>query len=229
MRAYLQGLVPRFRRGLTAVIGRALPYLIRRSVRRGLRGVYARGAWDALPPGGVLLAANHHTWWDLYLAWSIGQRLKRPLSGLILPETLRQFPFFRSIGAVPTTELREVLRRLGRGELVVVFPEGELRPAGPVGALEPGLAFLAGRARVPVYPVAIRAAMRGAERPEVFLALGSPVEPSEVAAALTGLLAELEADLQRYDPEQPPPGFVRWSGGGGSTNERTSWVSWWLG
>ena len=211
------------------MIGWALPYLIRRSLRGGLHGVYAKGTWDELPPGGVLLAANHHTWWDLYLAWFIGQRLKRPLNGLILPETLRQFPFFRSIGAVPTTELREVLRRLGRGELVVVFPEGELRPAGPVGALEPGLTFLAGRARVPVYPVAIRAVMRGAERPEVFLALGSPVEPAGVAAALTELLAGLEADLQRADPEGPLPGFVRWSGGERSTNERTSWVSRWLG
>ncbi len=211
------------------VIGWALPYLIRRSLRRGLHGVYAKGAWDELPSGGVLLAANHHTWWDLYLVWFVGQRLKRPLSGLILPETLRQFPFFRSIGAVPTTELREVLRRLGRGELVVVFPEGELRPAGPVGTLEPGLSFLAGRARVPVYPVAIRAVMRGAERPEIYLALGGPVEPSEVAAALTGLLAGLGADLQRAEPEGPLPGFVRWSGGERSTNERTSWVSRWLG
>ena len=71
--------------------------------------------------------------------------------------------------------------------------------------------------------------MRGAERPEVFLALGSPVEPAGVAAALTELLAGLEADLQRADPEGPLPGFVRWSGGERSTNERTSWVSRWLG
>lgn len=229
MRAYLHGLVPRFRTGLTTAVGWALPYLMRRSLRRGLHGVYAKGEWDALPPGGVLLAANHHTWWDLYLSWLIGQRLNRPLGGLIQPETLRQFPFFRRVGAVPTTELRSVLRRLAHGELFIVFPEGELRPAGPVGALGPGLAFLAERARVPVYPVAIRAVMRGAERPEVFLALGGPVEPAEVAAALTALLGRLEADLQRADPEQPPAGFVRWSGGERSTNERASWVSRWLG
>lgn len=228
MRAYLRGLVPRFRTGLTRVVGWALPHLMRRSLRRGLGGVYARGAWDALPPGGVLLAANHHTWWDLYLSWLIGQRLGRPIGGLIRPETLRQFPFFRHVGAVPTTELRAVLRRLARGELFIVFPEGELRPAGPVGALGPGLAFLAARARVPVYSVAIRAVMRGAERPEVFLALGGPVEPADVAAALTELLAGLEADLQRSDPERPPAGFVRWSGGAASTNERTSWASRWL-
>lgn len=229
MRAYLQGLVSRSRTLLTRAIALILPYLMGRSLRRGLHGVYVRGAWDTLPPGGVLLAANHHTWWDLYLSWLIGQKLRRPIGGLIQPETLRQFPFFRLLGAVPTTELRSALRRLGRGELFIVFPEGELRPAGPVGALGPGLAFLAERARVPVYPVAIRAVMRGAERPEVFLALGAPVEPAAVGAALTGLLAELEAELGRSDPERPPPGFDCWSGGVGSTNERAAWVGRWLG
>lgn len=229
MRAYLQALWSRLRALLTAGIGLALPRLMRRSFRRGLHGVYARGAWDALPLGGALLALNHHTWWDLYLAWLIGQRLGRPLSGLILPETLRQFPFFRAVGAVPTTELREVLRRLSRGELVVVFPEGGLRAAGRVGVLEPGLEFLAQRAGVPVYPVAIRAVMRGAERPEVFLVLGRATEPASVAAALTHLLAELEAELAVTDPERPLPDFVSWSGGAANTNERAAWVGKLLG
>ena len=226
--SYLAFLGERLRVLVTAVIAWTLPFLIRRSLKRDLHGVYARGAWDALPAG-ALLAANHHTWWDLYLAWLIGQKLGRPLSGLILPETLEQFPFFRQIGAIPTTELREALRRLRRGERLIVFPEGELRAAGQVGRLEPGLAFLASRAPAPVYPVALRAVMRGAQRPEVFIVLGEVVSPGEVAAALNELLAGLEAELARADPEAPLPGFTCWSGGAASTNERAAWVGKLLG
>jgi hypothetical protein len=224
VRAYLRGLPLRAGARLNALIGRALPWLIRRALRRELHGVYASGAWAALPPTGALLAANHHTWWDLYLAWLVKRRLGRPLSGLILPETLRRFPFFRAIGALPTTELREALRRVGRGELLIIFPEGRLCPPGRVAELEPGLAFLARRAQVPVYPLAIRAVMRGAQRPEVFLRLGEAVAPDEVRGALDALLAELEAEISRTDPEAPLPGFERWSGGARSAHERTAWV-----
>ena len=224
MSTYLASLVVKVRALITALIAWSLPSLIRRSLRRDLHGVYARGFADKLPPSGALLAANHHTWWDLYLAWLIGQKLGRPLSGLILPETLGQFPFFRGIGAVPTTELREALRRLRRGELLVLFPEGELRAAGTVGAVQPGLDFLASRAAVPVYPVAIRAVMRGAQRPEVFVVLGDAVSPGEVAGALNGLLGGLERELAHADPERPLPGFALWSGGAVSTNERAAWL-----
>ena len=229
MNAYLASFTARLRARITALIAWGLPFLIRRSLNHDLHGVYAKGDWNGLSPVGALLAANHHSWWDLYLAWFIGQKLGRPLSGLVLPETLKQFPFFRGIGGVSTTELREALRRLRRGELLIVFPEGEVRPAGHVGALQPGLGFLAARAGVPVYPVAIRAVMRGAQRPEIFIVLGGAVAPDEVAGALNRLLGELEADLAQADPEKLLPGFTCWSGGAASTNERAAWVGKLLG
>lgn len=233
VRPYLKGAAIRaqdhVQARITGLIAWVLPWVIRRSLRRGLHGVYARGAWDALPRGGVLLAANHHTWWDLYLAWLVGQRLGRPLSGLILAETLARFPFFRAIGAVPTTQLREVLRRLGRGELLVIFPEGELRPAARVEVIAPGLEFLAGRSGAPVYPVAVRGVLRGAQRPEIFMVLGQATPPAGVKAALNDLLAGLEAELAAADPETPLPGFTLWSGGASSTHERTAWLGKLLG
>ncbi len=229
MNAYFASLAARLRARLTALIAWSLPFLIRRSLARDLHGVYAKGDWNGLSPGGAVLAANHHSWWDAYLAWFIGQKLRRPLSGLMLPETLGQFPFFRQLGAVPTTELREALRRLQRGELLVVFPEGELRSAGYVEVLQPGLGFLASRAAVPVYPVAIRAVLRGAQRPEVFIILGDAVAPEEVAGALNGLLAGLGRELAQANPEKPLPGFVCWRGGAASTNEQAAWVGKLLG
>ncbi len=229
MTAYLASLKQRGQTLITALIASSLPLLIRRSLKRDLHGVYAKGDWDGLSPGGALLAANHHSWWDLYLAWFIGQQLGRPLSGLVLPETLEQFPFFRGIGGVSTNELREALRRLRRGEVMIVFPEGELRAAGRVDALQPGLGFLASRAAVPVYPVAIRTVLRGAQRPEVFIILGDAVSSDEVAGALNRLLGGLERDLTQADPEAPLPEFTRWSGGAASTNERAAWVGKLLG
>lgn len=229
MKGYLAGLRARTRERVVALIARALPWIIRRSLRRGLHGVHARGAWDALPPGGVLLAANHHSWWDPYLAWVIGQRLERPLSGPMLAETLSRFPFFRPHGALATSEVREALRRLRRGEVLMIFPEGALRAAGRVGGLEPGLAFFAERAGVPVYPVAMRVTVRGAEHPEAFLLLGDPVPAPRVQAALNTLLSGLDAELAAADPEAPPPGFTSWSGGARSTHERAAWVGRLLG
>jgi 1-acyl-sn-glycerol-3-phosphate acyltransferase len=222
--AYVTGLRARTLERVVALIAWALPWVIHRSLRRGLHGVYARGAWDALPRSGVLLAANHHAWWDPYLAWLIGQRLGRPLSGLMLSETVARFPFFRAHGALATSEVREALKRLSRGELLIIFPEGGVRVAGKVAALEPGLAFLAERARVPVYPVAMRVTVRGAQHPEAFLLLGHPTAPPDVRGALNTLLAELEAEVAAADPEAPLPGFTVWSGGARSTHEKAAWL-----
>ena len=224
MRAQLVGLKDRVAARITALIAWGLPWLIRRSLRRGLRGVYVRGAWDALPPGGVLLAANHQSWWDPYLAWLIGRRLQRPLSGPMLAETVARFPFFRAHGALMATELREALRRLERGELLIVFPEGGIRRVGRVEKLEPGMAFLARHAEQPVYPLACRVVLRGSQHPEAFLLLGEAVPPAAVEAALNALLARLEANLAAADPEAPLPGYTSWLGGASSTHERAAWL-----
>ena len=228
MKEYLFGLRARTMERVVALIARALPWIVRRSLRRGLHGVYARGAWDALP-NGVLLAANHHSWWDPYLGWLLGRTLNRSLSGLMRAETLTRFPFFREQGAISTTEVREALKRLRAGEDLMIFPEGALRAAGEVKDVEPGLAFFAARARVPVYPVALRVTMRGAEHPEAFLLLGDATPPEQIAGALNTLLETLEAELSAADPEAPLPGFVTWSGGARSTHERTAWVGKLLG
>jgi lycopene cyclase domain-containing protein len=217
---------------LVELIALCLPWLIRRSLRRGLHGVYARGPWEALPQGGFILAANHHAWWDPYLAWLIGQRLERPLSGLMLGATLERFPFFRAHGALKTTEVREALRRLERGEILILFPEGELRPPGRVEGVQRGLAYLARRAGVPVVPLAIRVTLRGAQHPEAFLSVGRPLAPTEIEAEVEGalegavntLLEELEALIRRAEPEAPLPGFEAWLGGARSTHERAAWV-----
>jgi 1-acyl-sn-glycerol-3-phosphate acyltransferase len=51
--------------------------------------------------------------------------------------------------------LKETLRRLKRGEIVVIFPEGTRTTDGEVQSLKPGFAALARRAGVPLIPAAI--------------------------------------------------------------------------
>ena len=212
---------------------RTMPFIIRRSLRRGLHGVYTRGDWDALPGSGYIIAANHHAWWDGYLAWLTQQRVAQPLSGMMGEAQLSRFRFFRRMGVISQKEVREALRRLERGEVLFVFCEGRVRPTGNVQEVEAGVAFLAQRANVPIYPLALRTVLRGSQHPEAFMVLGERLEPGadraalseEVKANLNALLQEIERTLQSADPEAPPPGFEAWLTGPKSFHERMSWVA----
>jgi 1-acyl-sn-glycerol-3-phosphate acyltransferase len=218
----------RARDRLEAGIAAVLPWLIRRSLRRGLRGVWADGPFDAVGPG-TMLAANHHAWWDAYLVWLLARRLRLPLAALMDDAQLRRFPFFARHGVVPRSRPRELARRLEAGALGVVFPEGRLRPPGPPGELAPGAARLARLAGAELRPLAIRVALRGAQHPEASLVLGRPVEGG---AALTDALREEVAALDRRlaaaEAEEIPTGFALWLRGASSTDRRAgAFEAWW--
>ena len=51
--------------------------------------------------------------------------------------------------------VKETLRRLKRGEMVVVFPEGTRTPDGLVSAFKPGICALVRRGKVPILPAAV--------------------------------------------------------------------------
>jgi 1-acyl-sn-glycerol-3-phosphate acyltransferase len=51
--------------------------------------------------------------------------------------------------------LREMLKRLQRGELVLMFPEGTRTSDGEIAALKPGFIPVARRSQVPLMPIAI--------------------------------------------------------------------------
>ena len=212
-------------------IARSLPLVIRRALRGGLHGVWGREL--VLPEGGCVVAANHHSWWDGYLLWLVQQRVKRPAGLMMEAEQLARFRFFRRLGVVSPGELRLALTRIGRGEVWFLFPEGALRPAGRVGSFHNGAAFLAQRAGVLLYPLALRVVMRGAQHPEAFVVLGEAVDTTgdrqSVTArcreAIDGLLHEIDETLLSNDPERPPPGFDAWLSGPGSFHERVGWVA----
>lgn len=188
------------------------------SLKGSLRGVYLRGE---APQGPLVLVMNHHSFYDGHLVWLLGRRRGRPLSLLVAEENLRAFPVLALVGALEARRVREALRRLGRGEWVAVFPEGEMRYPGPLGPLRPGAAWLSAKAGVPLLPVACRVVLRGFEHPEAFLWMGEPLSPgSDPAEALGERLAALDALLARTHPREVPEGFREALRGRRSLEER---------
>lgn len=115
--------------------------------------------------GGALILSNHQSHFDPVL---IGLACDRRLNYLAR-KTLFGFPPFRwlilSLDAIPIDRdglglegLKETLRRLKRGEMVLIFPEGTRTRDGEVAPLKPGFSALAKRSKVWLAPVAIEGA-----------------------------------------------------------------------
>ena len=115
-----------------------------------LGGWRASGRHNMPATGAVLLVANHLSFLDVFL---LGIALRRPLnfvarSSLFFP--VLEF-LLRSVGAFPiqregmgASGMKETLRRLRRGGIVTLFPEGNAQPrrqARPtqVGHRRPGI------------------------------------------------------------------------------------------
>jgi 1-acyl-sn-glycerol-3-phosphate acyltransferase len=186
-------------------------------VRRGLRGVWVRGE---LPAGGCVWAANHHSWWDGFLAAAVLRQQRRPAALLMDGDNLSHYRFFATIGVISTGRPRQALQSLRDGRVLVIFPEGELRPAGRLAELAPGAGWLARRAPAPLVPVAVRVAPRGHQYPEGLVDIGPPCAPGRLAADLAERVAGLDATIASADPREPVPGFSRVLPGRRSWDER---------
>jgi 1-acyl-sn-glycerol-3-phosphate acyltransferase len=199
---------------LSAIVGGFLLL----SLKGSLRGVYLKGE---VPKGPLVLAMNHHSFFDGHLVWLLSRQKRRMASLLVAEENLKAFPVLRLLGALEARRVREALRRLKEGAWVALFPEGEMRYPGPLGPLKPGAAWLARRAGVPLLPVACRVVLRGFEHPEAFLLVAPPLSPDgDLEGALRGLLQELDETLRRTHPRKTPEGFREVLRGRRSLEER---------
>src|SRR5437667_3092745 len=136
---------------------RALYFFGRRLVRCVYR-VTALGA-DNLPKGGFLLLPNHITWVDaivLQLACS------RPSRYIIDEEFYRKpilHPFLRLLRCMPIdtrhshSAIRAATEKIAEGEIVCLFPEGQLERAGTLLRLRRGYELIARHAKAPIVPV----------------------------------------------------------------------------
>ncbi|MCA9176204.1 MAG: 1-acyl-sn-glycerol-3-phosphate acyltransferase [Planctomycetales bacterium] len=113
---------------------------------------------------GALVCANHQSYLDPIL---IGCTFDRKVNYLAR-ETLFRFPLgpvIRFLDAIPLNRdglglagMKETLKRLRRGEPVLVFPEGTRSRDGALQPMMPGVCSLARRGRVPILPVGIAGA-----------------------------------------------------------------------
>lgn len=118
---------------------------------------------DRMPTEGpLLICANHQSYFDPIL---VGIAFN-PLLTYLARKTLFRFPPFgwliAYLEAIPIDRegmglggFKDVLRRLKRGEMVVIFPEGTRTQDGRVAALKPGFVALARRGRATLLPVGI--------------------------------------------------------------------------
>ena len=161
--------------------------------------------------GGALVCANHQSVLDPPL---IGLAFDRRLN-FLARRTLFDNPVFGRfidfLDAIPIDRdgiglagIKETLRRLRRGEMVLMFPEGSRTTDGEVASLKPGFVALARRGKVPLLPVGLDGAFdvlpRGAVVPRpgrLYLVIGEPISP-ELAASLNDdqLIAELERRMR---------------------------------
>jgi 1-acyl-sn-glycerol-3-phosphate acyltransferase len=203
----------------------------RTMVRRGLRGVWLRGD---LPAGPFVWAANHHSWWDPFVAEVVLSGAGRRSCLIMLEENLRRFGFARRLGVFGTDEPRRGLDFLADGRVLVIYPEGGLRPAGPLGAIADGAAWYARRAAVPLCAVATRVLLRGQEAPEAYLstaavAADGPIRDvtRRLSEALNRLMSEMDTLAGAGDPRAPLPGYRLVLRGRRSHDERIEAMAGW--
>lgn len=117
--------------------------------------------------GGVLLISNHQSYLDPML---LAVQLRRPVSFLArstlfekrafgwLISRLNAFPVRRGEGDIGA--VKEAIRRLKEGRVLMMFPEGTRSRDGKLGRIQPGISMLVRRAGVPVVPAAISGAFQ---------------------------------------------------------------------
>ena len=158
--------------------------------------------------GGVLVVSNHQSHFDPPL---VGMGCMRQMNYLAR-DTLFGFAPFRwlanSLNAFPIDReglglggIKESLRRLKCGEMVVVFPEGTRTRDGEVGPFRPGFTTLAVRSKAAILPVAIEGAYAAwpwrQKLPRlgtIHIHYGRPILPEEIKGRDE---RELLAEVQR--------------------------------
>lgn len=169
--------------------------------------------------GGVLVVSNHQSYLDPI---AVAAGMPRPFHPMARQSLFRFAPFgwlIRSLYAFPVRRasadmgaIREALRLLKGGGVVLMFPEGTRTRDGSIGRLHAGPVTIAARAGVPIVPAVVDGAFESWPRTSplprphrVYVAFGPPVsaaeaaagEPEAVMAALRERMVDLQAELNR--------------------------------
>lgn len=186
----------------------AISHILARFVATVFFRVRVHGRENVPATGGVLVCANHQSYFDPVL---VGLSVDRRLNYLARDTLFRNRWFawlIRFYDAIPIERegsglggLKETLKRLKRGEMVLIFPEGTRSTDGEIAPLKPGFCAVARRANVPLAPVGFDGPFqswpKGAKFPQpvrVSVYIGKAIEPAEIATMTD---EELVAELQK--------------------------------
>jgi len=183
--------------------------IVRRIVADGSRALYRgrviRG--DRVPKtGGFVLAPSHRSMMDIPFAATITPRRirfmgKEPLFRVPVLGTL-----FTWLGGFPVARdgtdrkaVRDSVAMLEAGEVLCVYPEGTRQHGPKIQPLQPGAAYLALRAGVPIVPIGIAGSeeiLRDHRSPiphfgRVAITVGEPIVPE---ARTSGVVARDRVD-----------------------------------
>ncbi|MCX6909367.1 MAG: lysophospholipid acyltransferase family protein [Verrucomicrobia bacterium] len=155
--------------------------------------VERRGRRNLPGDGGVLVISNHISWFDPPLLNIALRRIPHWLAMMELFQSKFTHWFFTSAGVIPIDRgqpgsgpLKEAIRRLRAGHVVVLFPEGGIQdgPRSVLGGdpvIKEGAALIALKAGVPIVPAIIEGARQSYIRQNWFfrrcairLTLGEP-------------------------------------------------------
>ncbi|HNC99827.1 MAG TPA: lysophospholipid acyltransferase family protein [Myxococcota bacterium] len=196
---------------------------VRGQLARTFDGVFVAGLGETrrlLQNGPVLFAANHRCRWDAMLLIALDEALGGQGAVLMDADNLRQFSFFRALGAIPLDRRHAAATRRGLrrgqehlknpGASLWIFPQGRQRPAElrPLG-LQRGVELLA--KGVTTIPVSFYFQFRDTFQQCIIVRFGEPVEdPAALEAALIAgqLQAAEDVDagrMQGYSLLVPPP------------------------
>jgi 1-acyl-sn-glycerol-3-phosphate acyltransferase len=183
-----------------------LLYRVRRS---GIHNIPAEGA--------VVLAPNHQSHYDPPL---VGCCCPRRMSYLARASLFDFAPFawlIHSLGAFPIDRdtskglggIKETLRRLKKGEVIMMFPEGARTADGEIHKFNAGIRTLATRSKATIVPVAIEGAYQAWPRWRKFPRLGTihihygeALRPEQIQElGEDALVEEIERRVRRYHAE----------------------------
>lgn len=159
---------------------------------------------ENLPSSGAyVIAPSHRSMMDIPFVAGITTRRVRFMGKAPLFRIPVVGAAFRALGSFPVERdgndrkpLRDSLAILAEGEPLVVYPEGTRQNGPDVQPLQPGAAYLAVKAQVPVVPVGIAGAeqiFRSRSGPlpgmgRVVVVIGEPIDPP----VLTGSVVKRE-------------------------------------
>ena len=144
--------------------------------------------------GGIIVASNHLSYLDIpLLAYSIGRdadyMAKKELFSIpglgLLIRTLGAFPVDRE--RLDRSTIREAIKRLKSGKVLVIYPEGTRSPNGRLQPAKPGVGMIVRMTGATVVPVAVtgtdNALPRGSwmiRRAHITIEFGKPLDFSSM-------------------------------------------------